>query len=348
MCFFTCVGYAAITSNMILHGEVDIKPPKEVFITTITTSETNGATVAVNGYTGTVVNSTLNLGTTSGASVIFTITVFNNTDVDHGYNAKIYTVGEMTYDNENIHLDPDIERRTVVKAGEYLTFNVMASYVKPGSITDTVLNSIVTYEFLPLDEIPEDEGEIAVSGVLGQFERILNDEINEIPDSYTQLVDQMSDYNNNDRYDDSYIGNVDGASDADNNLLDELFQGQLMLNINGVDTAVTLLIKSEDIDGNTANGKEMVIYMTTDDLQKSSVWRTEYAPVYVAVFRNVTLDDGTKEWQQIGDMYYGSATIKQYNGYPGNGSFDTDTWRLVNASGNRTNTTIENIIQDIV
>lgn len=133
-------------------------------------------------------------------------------------------------------------------------------------------------------------------------------------------------------------------------MLDGLFQGQLNLNINGTDTPVTVLIKNEDVDGNTANGNEMAIYMTTDDLQKTnSGWfsPTEYAPVYAAVFRKETLENGTEKWSQIGDMYLGSAEIKRYDGWRGSGSFDTDNWRLVNESGQRTSTTIANIIQNL-
>jgi hypothetical protein len=262
----------------------------------------------------------------------------------------IYALGEGTYDNESIVVTPQIERRAAVKAGEILSFEVIVTYKNGTQSANNVLNSVIKYEFLPLDEIPEDEGEIAVSGVLDQFKKILNNDVEGNPDSYAQLLSQMADYRNNDRYNDSYIGNVDGASDNDIALLDGLFQGQLSLNINGTDTPVTLMIKEEEIDGNTANGDEMTIYMTTDDLQKQNTgWfaPTEYAPVYAAVFRKVTLDNGTVEWEQVGEMYLGSAEIKQYNGRPGSGSFDTDNWRLLNQDGNRTSTTIENIIQTL-
>ena len=350
MCLFVCVGYAGFTSDMRVTGTATSDPPEGVFITNITSSGTNNASAVVNGYSMTVVNSTVNLGTNRNATLTFTVTVFNNTSIDYGYNAMIYTVGEGTYDNETIVVTPQIERREVVASQEYLTFDVTVSYVAGVSITNNILNSVITYEFLPLDDIPEDEAEIAVSGVLGQFKNILNNEVTGVPDSYNGLITQMDNYNANDRHDDSYIGNVDGASSGDVELLDKLFQGQLSLNINGVDTPVTVMIKEEDIDGNTTNGDEMTIYMTTDDLQKqNSGWfsQPEYASVYAAVFRKVTAADGTTSWEQIGEMYHGSAEIKRYDGWPGNGSFDTDNWRLLNDAGHRTSTTIKNIIQSL-
>lgn len=347
MICFACLGYAQLTDNLTINGTADSAPPEKVFITAVTTSGTNGGNATVNSFSDTVVNSMVNLGSSANGTAKFTVTVYNNTNTVYGYNAMIYTVGEFTYDNENIKVEPDIERRTEVAPGEYLTFEVNVSYVDTKNITDTVLNSVITYEFLPLEDIPEDEGEIAVSGVLEQFKKILNNEVNGNPNSYGQLITQMYDNSNNDRYTPDYIGNVEDASNADKELLENLFQGQLSLNINGTDTPVTLMIKEKDVDGNTANGDEMTIYMTTDDLQKSNnSWFSapEYAPVYAAVFRKTTLDDGTLKWVQVGDMYLGSAEIKQYNGYRGSGSFDTDNWRLLNDSGARTGNTISDVI----
>lgn len=350
MCLFTCVGYAQLSDNLLIEGSVSVTPPEAVFITNVTQSGTNGSTGTVNGYTMTVLNSKTVLGNNGSATVTYSITVFNNTDEDYGYNAMIYTVGENTYDNESIVVTPQIERRTVVESKGYLTFDVVVSYKDGKQASDKELNSIITYEFLPIDDIPEDEAEIAVSGVLDQFKKILNDELIGNPDSSNDLLTQMQDASGNDRYNSSYIGNVSGASSGDVNLLADLFQGQLSLNINGTDTPVKLMIKNEEIDGNTANGNEMTIYMTTHDLQKQNTgWfaPTEYAPVYAAVFRKVTLDDGTTRWMQVGDMYLGSAEIKQYSGNRGSGSFDTDKWRLLDDAGNRTNTTIKNIIQSL-
>lgn len=322
MCLLTCVGYAQLTDELKISGSAEYEPPKAVYITSVTSSGTNGATGTVNNFTMTVVNSKTNLGTNGRNTVTYRVTVYNNTDIDYGYNGMIYTTGATTYDNTAIKTMADIERRTVVSPGQYLSFDVTVSYKNNSASSNTYLNSVITYEFLPLDQIPENEDEIAVNGVLEQFRDILNNDVDLYPQSYQALIDQMNAYNSNDRNNSSYIGNVEGASDADTELLDTLFTGTLSLNINGEEKPVRLMIKNEAVDGNTSNGNEMVIYMTTDDLQKSGWFSSSTAPVYVAVFTN----GGDGNWMLIGDMYLGDATIKQYNGWPGSGSFDTDTW----------------------
>ena len=152
----------------------------------------------------------------------------------------------------------------------------------------------------------------------------------------------MNDSDANDRYDESYIGNVVGASQEDKELLAKLFEGNLLLNINGVDTEVKVMVKRENLDNNAStgdeNGNEMVVYLTTHDLQRQG-WGTTYAPVYAAIF---TKSGNEGKWMQCGDLIEGTATVKQYNGWPGSGSFDTDTWRGNSPSGDRMNSfTIE-------
>lgn len=327
MSLLCSLGFAGISSNYTILGTAEVVPPEELFITSVTTSGASGASGVVNNFSKTVVNSRTNLGNNSKATVTYRVTVYNNTDITYGYNGMIYSAGEGTYDNDNIKTIANIERRTAVRPGEYLSFNVTVSYKNTSQISNTVLNSVITYEFLPLDEIPETEDEIAVGGVLEQFKKILNNEVVGIPSSYSDLINQMNDNSANGRYGDNgktYIGNVSDASNNDKNFLANIFQGQLSLNINGNEMPVTIIIKRENIDGGSDD--EMVIYMTTDDLQKNSLWASENAPVYLAVFKNVTLGNGETSWIIQGDMYHGKAAITSYNGFMGNGSFNTDRW----------------------
>ena len=154
---------------------------------------------------------------------------------------------------------------------------------------------------------------------MGRFKEILN-----TPAEYTKLTDQMDDNWSNGRYNDSYMGTVVGASDDDIALLEDLFVGNLILNINGVDTEVTILIKRENVDGNKNNGdgsgNEMAVYMTTDPLTE----RGKSVPVYAAVY---TSPDKGKTWSQLGQMFEGKATVNNYFGFSGTGSFNTDTWK---------------------
>lgn len=277
------------------------------------------------GYNGTIVTSKTTLKNNTNSTVTTKVTVYNSADEVYAFNAVKYTT--ENYNNADIiFTHPDIEHGDTVEPKSYIEFTVVFSYNKGVTPTNYQLNSILNFEFTPLDELPEEE-EIAVSGALSQFGNILNNAT--ISDSLSQLTTQMDNYDDNDRANGSYIGNVSGAADADVLLLENLFQENLTLVIEGVETNVTILIKRENIDGSSSSGdsqgREMTIYMTTDSLkQTGSFFSPSKAVVYAAVF--TSYDDG-ETWAQTGEMFEGTATVKQYNGMPGSGSFDTDTWR---------------------
>ena len=341
MCLFTCVGYAAVSDNLIISGRAEAKPPKAVYITSVTTDGLGGAQATVNNFSLTVINSTVTLTDVFATCATFTVTVYNNSDVVQGYNAMIYTVGESTYDNDNITLTPSILRGETVKPGEYLEFTVTATLVNWWGRDNLVLNSIVNYEFLPIEEIPEDEEDIAVTNVLEKFKRILND-----PEDYKHLSDEIAaNYDGSRDWTATYIGNVVGTEDYENNndtaVVNDLFDGILTLNINGVETNVTVIIKRESVDGKSSTGDtyyygtppvgvadtEITLYITAADL--NSVDSGAKVTVYASVF---TIDQDANGntvggWYQLGEMYTGSADVVGYIGGYNNGSFDTGTWR---------------------
>ena len=356
MCVFTSLGYAQLSSTLTVNGETQSQPPEAVYITSVTTEVSSGSSATVNNFSMTVLNSQLTLANRRTATATFTVTVYNNSNVVQGYNAMIYTVGDATYDNDKIVLTPDIERRTAVNPGEYLTFTVTASYSDPSDRSNRSLNSIVNYEFLPLDEIPEDEGEVAVLNVLDKFKQILN-----TPEDYKTLSDEIAaNYDGSRAWTATYIGNVVGTEDYENNndtaIVNDLFDGVLTLNINGTDTNVTVIIKRESVDGDSTTGDtyyygdpatgvadtEMTLYVTADDL--NAVSSGTKVTVYAVVFTIAQDSSGatTGEWYQVGDMYAGTADVVGYIGGYNNGSFDTGTWRE-----SETNKTIHTIIQEL-
>ena len=282
--------------------------------------------VLVTKHDATTITSTVTLTNDTTSFVTLTITVYNSASETYAFNAVKYTAEH--YSNTDIVYElPALQHGDPVEAGKSLSFDVIFAYKAGVEPINTTLDSILNFDFVKLSELPEDEEEIAVSGALGQFEDILNG--NTISDSLAQLTNQMDDFDANDRHDDSYIGNVTGATDEDSMLLENLFQDNLTLLINGVETSVTILIKRENVDGNAntgdASGREMTIYMTTSDLQQTGSWlRPASATVFASVF---TSNDDGKTWSQVGEMHEGTATIKQYNGWYGGGSFDTDTWK---------------------
>ena len=150
-----------------------------------------------------------------------------------------YVVGSETYDNENIEITTEMKQKSEdwkVEPKGYLTFPVTFTFKKGADTSKTVLNSVVEFEFLPFDEIPDNVEETTVSNAMDRFEQILN-----TPEEYTQLMNYMNDPPNNDR-NTTYISNVNGANETDKQSIEGLFSGNLHININGERTAVLIII----------------------------------------------------------------------------------------------------------
>ena len=85
----------------------------------------------------------------------------------------------------------------------------------------------------------------------------------------------------------------------------------------------------------------MILFMTPDNL--NSVSGGSYVDVYAVVY---TRADQNSEWQQIGEMYKGSARVVGYvlGTTLTHDSFNPNTWRQLDENGNRTNITLEQAI----
>ena len=106
---------------------------------------------------------------------------------------------------------------------------------------------------------------------------------------------------------------------------------------------------SEMAGDRNGDGKvEMTIYMTPDNLASNSILST-IKNVYVGVFTQVTDSGGKTTWEQLGDLYHGTAQCNDYDSNIFNGfdrSINTDRWRSSQAyHGVKSNSTIENVIK---
>jgi len=337
----TTIGYAQLSDTLNIIGTVDVSPPNGVFIYEV--SEPTDGKITVNSYSGTVLNSTTNLGSDGQSVGTVEISVYNNSPYVYVFNAVKHLDGEGLFDNQNIHYGlENMQKGTEIEGGATLTFALEFYYVNPEQITNTVLHSVLNFEFVPhADFVPD----IAVNNATGQFEQILNTN-----SSFTKLIEQMDNASGN-RHNETYIGNVVGASSADTKLLNELFtvdgKNYLTLNISGVDTNVTVLIKRENLDGNAntgdENGNEMTIYMTAVDFDSLS-WFARTVDVFACVFTK----EGDGDWYQIGQMYEGQAEPNNYSGGWGKNSFNTDTWKsTVSYYGIASGANIETLVQAI-
>lgn len=306
---FLSVGYAEVTDILSIQGVGEMSPPLKVYI--IDVSDANGITV--NGFGDCVLNSKVDLSVSQEVTV--NVKVYNNTTTVYGYNVMKYVEGEETYDNTEIQVSTTMQKKHEdwkVEPYQTLTFPVTFKYAKDATKNNSVLNSVIEFEFLPFDEIPVEDDETTVSNAMDRFEDILNS-----PEEKVKLDGYMDNVPSNDR-NSSYISNVPGANETDKNSIEELFEGSLHVNINGETANVKIMIKEENVI-NSYSGNEMVIYMTTDPLDK--MFAT--AIVYRCVFVN---DNGV--WKRSGDMVQGTASVCNYTtGLWGTGSFNTDRWK---------------------
>ena len=84
---FITIGFASLTDNLIMRGDVDFRVPEGLFITKI---ESNGTSnMGTNTYSfeeySTTVKTTLKKSKTGAGSASYKITVYNNTKLEYAY-----------------------------------------------------------------------------------------------------------------------------------------------------------------------------------------------------------------------------------------------------------------------
>ena len=345
MTCFTCfigIGYATLTDDLKLDGKANVQIPEGLFITnvkTTSTSNTDKNTVSFVEYS-TTVNSVVSRKNSGAGTVVYMITVLNNTNYEYAYRGLYYinTYGNNSYvstsnSNSKLGVVVNFPEGKIVGPKETLTFTVtytIGKNVGSNLNLDTMLNYQFGINVTSIDK--------AVDIVHAKFLDILNK-----PTTYQQLVDVLDDkFDGEQEWTSNYVGNVGNAVDNDMMTVETLFAGQLTMMINGQAQKAWVIIKHENLDGNemtgddytvnyswgewTYKGCEMTLYMTTDPLDKANSW----APVYATVFTCDRDANGNivGDWYKVGDTYYGQANIVGYKGeYGATGSFVTDNWK---------------------
>lgn len=308
MLSFMGIGYAQLSQSFDIDTMLSLDAKKGLYIQAVTVSDGTNATIE--SYTDTLLTSTVTLGNSSSSTASYQITIFNNTNTVYAFDKVLYTFGEDTYDNENISFSlSGLSYNQQLAGGAKITFTLRFSYASSNTSNPT-LHSILNFKFI--EYIP---------GVADHFKLILN-----TPSMLKKLTDQMADTGGwwGGRPNDTYIGNVVGATSADSKVINELFtvDGQNMLKLPNINSNITAMVKREDLDNNTAtgdeNGNEMTLYMTADTIGNADV------TVYAIVLTKYNDTDG---WVQLGEMYQGMAETNNYSGWGSANSFNTDTWR---------------------
>jgi hypothetical protein len=220
-----------------------------------------------------------------------------------------------------------------VAPGDTLSFTV--TYTIGSSMSSsTDWKTLINFQF----GINVDGEREALEVVESKFLNILNTQT-----TYLQLLDALDNkFDGRQEWTSNYIGNVTGSSSADSVAVNTLFAGQLQITVGKENMDATVLIKHENLDGNTLTGDdykltynqygevthagcEMTLYLTIDPLNKAGA----YVPVYAVVFTCDRDEQGNKisDWYRIGSTYVGTANVVTYDGGNGTGSFVTDNWR---------------------
>ena len=145
---FMSIGYATINNISIsLAGTANVDTDENVHITTATSAHSAST---INSFSGTMLNSTVDL--TNNNTETFTITIYNNTNDDYMFDQVLRdTEQSLFYDNQNITFSlSGLNRYDTLAHGQSKTFTVTFGYVNgftPSSPSDRVLNSYINFKF---------------------------------------------------------------------------------------------------------------------------------------------------------------------------------------------------------
>ncbi len=340
---FVWIGYAALTDELTVTGEVDFAVPEEVVITSIeVASQGSGVTSEQSFIWPTNVDSTVTT-TGGGNTVTYKITVKNNsvsTEYSYAriaYDSTLYNNAQYESGAISLKLTTDAAGNTALNATNSKLapggqMDIYAAYTFPAS-TSAEYRTFLNYKFLPYLDA-DTAGEIAVNNVVSHFETVLN--------NHEQQIEDLIAANKNDNglfafigallgAETNYTGNVPGSTDAENTAINEMFtvdgENMLVLETANGTTEVTCMIESKIIDGI----EHMILYLTPDTITGSIGWREAYDPdttvnVYAQVFTKLN-----NEWSAWGDMNLGQANTMAYKGWTIFGatcdSFAPVTWR---------------------
>ena len=348
---FVCIGYAAISDNLLITGSAETDIPSGLFIVDVSVeseSYVDKNTVEFIPYTTTVKSTISRSNRYYEGKVTYKITVLNNTKLTYSYR-DIYFQANLSGYNGNQYVSGSNGSRNIGVVCELKDADTVDKIVKPGDtlefeVTYTVGTNrdrntnwatMINYQF----GINVDGEREALDVIESKFLNILNTQ-----STYEQLIDVLDNkFDGYQEWTSNYIGNVQSSTSEDSVAVNTLFAGQLQITVGQEDMDATVLIKHENLDGNTRTGDdytavnsgnggvfrgygcEMTLYLTIDPLERAGT----YVPVYVAVFTCDRDENGNivSDWYRIGDTYAGEANVVSYEGGNGTGSFVTDNWR---------------------
>ena len=156
------IGYAAVSLDLTLDGDVDGVTQNEVFITNVRLkSDASNGEMKSHSFISSVLTSNVKLSSET-SSVTYTIDLHNNGSEEYYYIGTLYddssVLSSTTYSNTDIKFDVDLVEGSwdagitgcsKIEPNGSLTFDITFTYVGDGS-TSLNLNSILNFKFLPI------------------------------------------------------------------------------------------------------------------------------------------------------------------------------------------------------
>ena len=316
------IGYASIAEELSISGTASYEPKEYegVYIHNVElVSVSNASNVEFSYVLPTNLQSSVQANA-QNASVTYKVTVHNNTDITYWYIQQ--DVVSSHAQNSLLGQSNGITVLTKDKESDYAsTFN-QEDWIPPQTMRDFY----VTYRFGSnaqgkTETLINFRFGLKMDAVYDQFLAVLNDQ--SANGGYALLSSAFdAQFKENGS---TVIGNV--GEDAA--LFNSLF-GQMTVNINGVETPVTVMVRRENVDGRTTGdsynatngptGCEYTVYITTDPLTSP----TGTASVYAISYSRSA--DGT--WHRLGELYEGAAPVTDYDKTDSTyqGAFDVYSW----------------------
>lgn len=347
MFLFMAVGYAQLTDNLTIDGEIKVTEMKAIYITDVYISaKSNTSTSNTNvTKTGTLTfkHNDYSLNSQSGqtgGSVSITVTVKNNSGVDQYF-------GYHTATNDNDIKKLQSTKTTyaqsgngrLVKQGESKTFTFTIQNTSWSSVSMKNFESLLVFS----PNFTEDTTMNATDALAKMFANVLagkgpNGDYGSIfykgkeitaDKIMAEITKKMTGVDTG-----GYTGNVGNATQDEKDLMEAVFGDNITIQIGNNYYSVYILIKNQTIKSKD----DMVIYVTADQLnmgsgrwqggsgwgQQGSYVELNYVPVYGLVF--IKEKDGYKYCDHL---FAGEAPVCDFGGAMGEGkigNFNTNLW----------------------
>ena len=258
------------------------------------------------------------VNTRTGGYITYKVTFYNNSSVNYWFIGSSYEVDLAN--NAMINAQYGITITMKDNPGDFSATFDSNDWIPANTRRDVY----ITYNF---DAYAVDEVTTFVSYTFGvkmdavynDFESVLNS-----PEAYALLSQAL-----NEKYEktgSTVIANLGDEKDV----FDEIFGGNITVNIDGEDVPVTIMISRENIDGkNTGDsypgsgpsGCEYTLYITVDELDPDKN-KTGKATVYAVTYSEGGISN-QDQWYQLGELYEGTTSLDDYFG---SDAFDYNSW----------------------